>query len=308
MIAETNIHPGMFMYPVFLTPGTGLERPIPSLEGLHHYSPDRLLREASRLLDKGLNKFLLFGTGESKSDDARSSWDQDSVVSQGIGLLKKEFGTAIYLATDVCLCAYTSHGHCGVLKNGSVENDESLVLLSKMALSHAQAGADMVAPSDMMDGRVGFLRETLDEAGFTDTALMAYSVKFASAYYGPFREAAGSAPQDGDRKSYQMDFRNRRESLREASLDEEQGADILMVKPALAYLDIISDVAASTNLPVACYNVSGEYAMVKAAAAAGLIDEEKMVIENMTAFARAGADLIISYHIKDMLDRNYLKA
>jgi porphobilinogen synthase len=227
-------------------------------------------------------------------------------VPTALRRLKSEFGQDVYLITDVCVCAYTTHGHCGVLHNNSVLNDPSVAILSKMALAHAQAGADMVAPSDMMDGRIGVIRRDLDAQGFSDTGIMSYAVKFASAYYGPFREAANSAPGKGDRSGYQMDFRNRNESLREALLDEEEGADILMVKPALAYLDIIRAVKEQTLLPMACYNVSGEYSMVKAAAKAGLIDEAKMVLENMYAFTRAGADIIITYHARDMMEHKWL--
>jgi porphobilinogen synthase len=220
--------------------------------------------------------------------------------------LKAEFGQALYIITDVCVCAYTTHGHCGVLANNTVLNDPSVAILSKMALAHAQAGADMLAPSDMMDGRIGQIRRDLDAQGFSETGIMSYAVKFASAYYGPFREAANSAPGKGDRSGYQMDFRNRNDALREALLDEEEGADILMVKPALAYLDIIRAVKEQTLLPMACYNVSGEYSMVKAAAKAGLIDEAKMVLENMYAFTRAGADIIITYHARDMMEQKWL--
>jgi porphobilinogen synthase len=220
--------------------------------------------------------------------------------------LKKAFGNDIYVITDVCTCAYTTHGHCGILKDDMVLNDETVAVLAKMALSHALAGADMVAPSDMMDGRVGAIREKLDANQFINTAIMSYSIKFASAYYGPFREAADSAPNKGDRKAYQMDFRNPNEMMREAFLDEEEGADILMVKPALAYLDVIQQLKQQTQLPIACYNVSGEYSMVKAAAQAGWIDEQKVTMENMYAFARAGANIIISYHAREILENKWM--
>jgi porphobilinogen synthase len=238
------------------------------------------------------------------------------VVVKAIKELKKNFGEDLYVITDVCVCAYTTHGHCGIIAplspgreaggEAGVHNDKSVEVLAKMALAHAQAGADMVAPSDMMDGRVGAMRNLLDAKGFENTAIMSYAVKFASAYYGPFREAADSAPQKGDRKSYQMDFRNGREALQEGMLDEQEGADILMVKPALAYMDVISNLRANTLLPVACYNVSGEYSMVKAAAKNGWIDEQKIVMENMHAFSRAGADIIISYHTRDILEKGWL--
>jgi len=306
MVAETHLSKDMFMYPYFVIPGTSHKNTISSLPGLHHFSVDELVKDVEIGLKLGINKLLLFGVPEEKSEDAHTAYDDSSVVVKALKALKSAYGSDIYLATDICTCAYMTHGHCGVLYDGVVQNDASLEILSKIALAHAAAGADMVAPSDMMDGRIGAMRNVLDASQFQDTALMAYSIKFASAYYGPFREAAGSAPQQGDRKSYQMDFRNRKESMREAYLDEQQGADIIMVKPALAYLDIISDLSASTKLPVACYNVSGEYAMVKLAAKAGLINESALVMENMYAFARAGANLIITYHVRDMLENNWL--
>jgi len=257
-------------------------------------------------LKLGVNKLLIFGVGEEKSENAISSHQQNSIVSTAISELKKEFKDDIFLISDVCLCAYTTHGHCGVLENGYVKNDESVDILTKMALSHARAGVDMVAPSDMMDGRVGAIRNLMDSNGFTETGVMSYSIKYASAYYGPFREAADSSPQAGDRKAYQMDYRNSLEAMQEAILDENEGADILMVKPALAYLDIIKQLKLNTNLPIACYNVSGEYSMVKAAALKGWIDEGKIVRENLTAFARAGANIIITYHALDALENNWL--
>ena len=306
MVAETRLSADMFMYPYFIIPGKGKRSPIASLSGLCHFSVDELLLDVEKALKLGITRFLLFGVGEEKFDDARSAWSGDSVIAVALKALKNNFGDELYLATDICSCAYTTHGHCGIVRNGNVINDESLELLSKMALNHAESGADMVAPSDMMDGRVGHIRSTLDKAGFEHIAIMSYAVKYASAYYGPFREAAGSSPQHGDRKTYQMDFRNKKESLREAALDEQEGADILMVKPALAYLDIISGLSLATNLPVACYNVSGEYAMVKAAAQAGLVNEADLVMENMFAFARAGANLIITYHIRDILENKWM--
>jgi porphobilinogen synthase len=257
-------------------------------------------------LKLGVNKLLIFGVGEKKSENALSSHQQNSIVSTAISELKKEFKDDIFLISDVCLCAYTTHGHCGVLENGYVKNDESVDILTKMALSHARAGVDMVAPSDMMDGRVGAIRNLMDSNGFTETGVMSYSIKYASAYYGPFREAADSSPQAGDRKAYQMDYRNSLEAMQEAILDENEGADMLMVKPALAYLDVIKQLKLNTNLPIACYNVSGEYSMVKAAALKGWIDEGKIVRENLTAFARAGANIIITYHALDALENNWL--
>lgn len=306
MLAETLLSKEKFIYPYFVVGGKNKKHPIDAMPGIHHFSIDTLLKDVAGSLKLGINKILLFGVGEEKSKDAHSAYSKNSIVSQAVQQLKKEFGNELYIITDVCLCAYTSHGHCGILEGDEVVNDRTLPLLAKMALAHAQAGADVVAPSDMMDGRVAAIRKYLDENNFSNTALMSYSVKFASSYYGPFREAADSAPEKGDRKGYQMDFRNGREALKEALLDEAEGADILMVKPALAYLDIIQSVKNNTLLPLACYNVSGEYAMVKAAAKAGWIDEQKIVMENMFAFARAGADLIITYHAKDILRNKWL--
>ncbi|AFD07836.1 porphobilinogen synthase [Solitalea canadensis] len=306
MIAETRISADMFMYPYFVVPGKNIVHPIDAMPGISHFSVDTLLKDVEEGLKLGINKVLLFGVGEEKCEDAHSAHSHDSVVFAAVKALKEKFKDDIYVATDVCTCAYTTHGHCGIMKDDYVQNDETVAVLAKMALSHAQAGADMVAPSDMMDGRIGAIRQLLDENGFVNTAIMSYSIKFASAYYGPFREAADSAPNKGDRKAYQMDFRNRREMMHEAELDEAEGADILMVKPALAYLDVIRDLRDNTNLPVACYNVSGEYSMIKAAAAKGWIDEQKVVMENMYAFARAGANIIITYHIKDMLSNKWI--
>jgi porphobilinogen synthase len=287
-------------------PGKNIIKEISSMPGIFNYSVDELIKHTEKSLKLGVNKLLIFGVGEEKSENAISSHQQNSIVSTAISELKKEFKDDIFLISDVCLCAYTIHGHCGVLENGYVKNDESVDILTKMALSHARAGVDMVAPSDMMDGRVGAIRNLMDLNGFTETGVMSYSIKYASAYYGPFREAADSSPQAGDRKAYQMDYRNSLEAMQEAILDENEGADILMVKPALAYLDIIKQLKLNTNLPIACYNVSGEYSMVKAAALKGWIDEGKIVRENLTAFARAGANIIITYHALDALENNWL--
>lgn len=306
-VAETRLSADMFVNPYFVLKGTGIEQPIAAMPGISRFSIDRLLKDTEGGLKLGINKVLLFGVGEEKSEDAHSSYQEHTIVADAVRALKKNFGDDLYVITDICLCAYTTHGHCGLLEKDVVLNDPSLEVLSKMALMHAQAGADMVAPSDMMDGRVVAIRQTLDGNGFENTGIMSYAIKFASAYYGPFREAADSAPGKGDRKSYQMDYRNPREALLEAGLDESEGADILMVKPALAYLDIIRDVRNSTLLPVACYNVSAEYSMVKAAAKAGFIDEARIVTETMHAFARAGAGIIISYHTKDILKNGWLK-
>lgn len=307
MVAETRLSKDMLIYPYFIVPGNNIKHPIDAMPGIHHFSIDTLLKDVEQSLKLGLNKLLLFGVGESKSEDARTAFHDNSVVARAITELKKAFGNNLYLITDVCTCAYTNHGHCGIVRDNYVQNDETVKLLAKMALAHAQAGADMVAPSDMMDGRILGIRENLDEHGFDTTAIMSYSVKYASAYYGPFREAADSAPNKGDRKAYQMDFRNPNESMREAFLDEQEGADILMVKPALAYLDIINQLKQNTQLPVACYNVSGEYSMVKATAQRGWINEQQVVMENMYAFTRAGADIIITYHAREILENGWMK-
>ena len=317
MVAETKLNKDMFIYPYFIVPGKKQKHEIEAMPGIHHFSVDELLHDTEKGLKHGINKILLFGVGEKKTKDASSSFSNNSVVVKAVKELKKNFGSDLYVITDVCVCAYTDHGHCGILAplsprrrgvggEAEVHNDSSVEVLSKMALAHAQAGADMIAPSDMMDGRIGVIRNLLDKKGFENTAIMSYAIKFASAYYGPFREAAGSAPQKGDRKSYQMDFRNGDEALKEALLDEQEGADILMVKPALAYMDVISTLRANTLLPVACYNVSGEYSMVKAAAQKNWIDEQKIVMENMHAFSRAGADIIITYHTKDILEKGWM--
>lgn len=306
MVAETRLAKDMFVYPYFVVPGKGVQKGIEAMPGISHFSADTLLKDVEAGLKLGLNKVLLFGVGEQKTEDASSCYHDDSLVVNAVKELKKAFAEEIYVITDVCACAYTTHGHCGILKNEEVQNDETVEVLAKMALSHAQAGADMVAPSDMMDGRVAAIRQKLDANHLVNTAIMSYSIKFASGYYGPFREAADSAPGKGDRKAYQMDFRNPNEMMREAFLDEEEGADILMVKPALAYLDVIQQLKQQSNLPVACYNVSGEYSMVKAAAQAGWIDEHKVTMENMYAFTRAGANIIISYHAREILEKKWM--
>jgi porphobilinogen synthase len=306
MVAEARLSKDMFIYPYFIVPGKKEKHPIAAMPGINHFSVDELLKDVEKGLALGINKILLFGVGEEKTKDASSSFSNNSIVVKAVKELKKNFGEDLYVITDVCVCAYTTHGHCGILHDEYVHNDSSVEILAKMAHTHALAGADMVAPSDMMDGRIAAMRSLLDSKGFENTAIMSYAIKFASAFYGPFREAADSAPQKGDRKSYQMDFRNGREALKEGLLDEDEGADILMVKPALAYMDVISNLRANTLLPVACYNVSGEYSMVKAAAKNGWIDEQKIVMENMHAFARAGANIIISYHTKDILEKKWL--
>ncbi|MBL7984753.1 MAG: porphobilinogen synthase [Flavobacteriales bacterium] len=322
-IAETQVQKEQFIFPYFVKPGTGAKDPIAAMPGIFHFTVDELLKDVEAGLKLGINKLLLFGVQEPKSEEGDAAWSDRSVVPNAIRELKKAFGDDLYVITDVCLCAYTTHGHCGIIGHDHAQeqspraqsrgnsgavilNDASVERLVKMALAHAQAGADMVAPSDMMDGRIGAIRRGLDGHGFTNTALMSYAVKFASAYYGPFREAAGSAPGFGDRRSYQMDARNGREAMREALLDEDEGADILMVKPALAYLDILAQLRQRTDLPLACYNVSAEYSMVKTAAAAGLVDERLMTLENLHAFRRAGADLIITYHAREVVQKGWL--
>lgn len=305
-VAETRLSKDMFVYPYFVAGGKNIAEPIEAMPGVFHFSVDRLVKEVEKGLKIGINKVLLFGVGEKKTKDASSASDKNSIVAKAIYELKNKFGDELYVITDVCVCAYTTHGHCGILEHEYVQNDKSVDVLAKMALAHAQAGADMVAPSDMMDGRVLAIRQLLDKNGLENTAIMSYSTKFASAYYGPFREAADSSPSHGDRKSYQMDFRNGREALQESLIDENEGADILMVKPALAYLDVIRELRDNTLLPIACYNVSGEYSMVKAAAKQGLVEEQKIVMENMYAFARAGAGIIITYHAKDILEKGWM--
>jgi porphobilinogen synthase len=306
LFAETRLSKDMFIYPYFVVPGTGVVKAIDSMPGVSHFSTDTLLKDVEKGLKLGVNKIMLFGVGDEKSDDAKSAYSPHSLIPLALRELKKNFGDDLYVVTDVCVCSYTTHGHCGIMKNDYVQNDLSVDLIAKMALNHAEAGADMLAPSDMMDGRVAAIRQKLDENGFVNTAIMSHATKFASAYYGPFREAADCSPNKGDRKSYQMDFRNGAEAVREALLDEREGADVLMVKPALAYLDIISKLKQNSDLPIACYNVSGEYAMVKAAAQKGWIDEQKVVMETMHAFARAGASIITTYHIRDIVENKWM--
>jgi len=296
----------MFIYPYFIVPGTGVKHAIDAMPGVNHYSIDTLLIDVEIGLKLGINKIMLFGVGDEKSEDAHSAYHDHSLVPTAVRALKKAFGDDLYVVTDVCVCSYTTHGHCGILVNDYVQNDATVELIAKMGLAHAEAGADLLAPSDMMDGRISAMRSVLDAKGFENVAIMSHATKFASAYYGPFREAADCAPSKGDRKAYQMDFRNGNEALREAILDEAEGADILMVKPALAYMDVIHNLKQNTDVPIACYNVSGEYAMVKAAAEKGWIDEQKIVMETMHAFARAGASIITTYHIKDMLENKWM--
>ncbi len=299
MVRETRMDKSSLMYPLFVREGEGIEEEIPSMEGQYRYSIDRLPYELERLIKAGVSSVMLFGIPDKKDEVGSGAYDADGIVQRALRMAKKEFPD-LYYVTDVCMCEYTSHGHCGVLKGCEVENDATLQLLAKTALSHVEAGADMVAPSDMMDGRVRAIRESLDSHGHKETPIMSYAVKYASAFYGPFREAADSAPSFGDRKSYQMDIHNRREGMKEALMDVEEGADILMVKPALSYLDVLSDVVNATNVPVAAYSVSGEYAMVKAAAKMGWIDEERIVGEMAVAAYRAGAQIYITYYAKEL--------
>jgi porphobilinogen synthase len=299
-VRETRVTPDHLVYPMFVAPGSGLRREIGSLPGCFHLSVDEAAREASQVERLGIAGVILFGLPEGKDPLGSQGYAEDGVVQQAVRAIRAEC-RELLVVTDVCLCEYTSHGHCGVVADEQVQNDPTLELLSKMAVSHARAGAHLVAPSDMMDGRVGAVRGALDAAGFTDVAILSYAAKYASAFYGPFREAADSAPQFGDRRGYQMDPPNVREALREVRLDVAEGADIVMVKPALPYLDVIRAVREAMDLPVAAYNVSGEYAMVKAAAARGWIDEERVVKETLGAIRRAGADVILTYHAKDFV-------
>ncbi len=298
MVRETSISSDDFIYPIFVTVGKGVKKEIPSMPGCFQESVDEVVKSAKEVYSLGIPSVLLFGIPEHKDETGSSAYDDHGVVQDAVRAIKGAI-PELYVITDVCMCEYTSHGHCGLVKNGKVQNDPTLELLSKEAVSHARAGADMVAPSDMMDGRVEAIRLALDEEGFDEIPIMSYAVKYASTFYGPFREAAESTPQFGDRRSYQMDPANRREALKEVALDIEEGADIVMVKPALAYLDIISDVRDSFDVPVAAYNVSGEYSMVKAAGKLGWIDEERAMMEILTAIKRAGADLILTYFAKD---------
>jgi len=298
LVRETELNAADFIYPLFVVPGEKVQCEISSLPGSCHLSVDMALHVAREVYELGIPGVLVFGLPEYKDDQGSSAWDPASPVQRAVRLIKQELPD-LTVITDICLCQYTSHGHCGLLNETSVDNDPTLSLLGQVALSHAEAGADMVAPSDMMDGRVRVIREMLDSQGYEQVAIMSYSAKYASAYYGPFREAADSAPQFGDRKTYQMDPANAREALREIALDIDEGADIVMVKPALAYLDVVRQVRDRVDLPVAVYNVSGEYAMVKAAAANGWIEERKIVLETLTGMKRAGADMIITYHALD---------
>ena len=299
MVRETRMDKSSLIYPLFVKEGTGIEEEIPSMEGQYRYSVDRLPFELERLQNAGVNNIMLFGIPDHKDDVGSGAYDSNGIVQKALREAKKQFPDMYYI-TDVCMCEYTSHGHCGVLCGHDVNNDATLELLAKTAVSHVEAGADMVAPSDMMDGRVRAIREALDANGHYGAPIMSYAVKYASAFYGPFRDAAGSAPSFGDRKSYQMDFHNRREGMKEALTDVEEGADIIMVKPAMSYLDMVSEVSKAVNVPVAAYSVSGEYAMVKAAAKMGWIDEERIMCEMAVSAYRAGAQIYLTYYAKEL--------
>ncbi|MBM4285509.1 MAG: porphobilinogen synthase [Deltaproteobacteria bacterium] len=298
MVRETVVRPQDFIYPLFAAPGKGVRQEVAAMPGVFRLSPELLVKEAESALKLRVPAVLLFGLPRQKDDTGSEAASPRGTVQQAVRLLKKNL-PELMVITDVCLCAYTSHGHCGLLHGGRVDNDATLEALAQVAVSHAEAGADLVAPSDMMDGRVGALREALDERGFEMVAILSYAVKYASAFYGPFREAADSAPAFGDRRSYQMDPANAREAVREAALDVEEGADILMVKPAGPYLDIIAQLAGEFDLPIAAYQVSGEYSMLKAAAAQGWLDETAAMLESLLAIKRAGADLILTYFAKE---------
>jgi porphobilinogen synthase len=299
MVQETRLHPSSLIYPLFVEEGEGIAEEISSMPGINRFSPDRLQAEIAEIAALGLGAVILFGIPKKKDATGSAAFEPDGVVQQAIRIIKREVPEMI-VVTDICLCEYTSHGHCGVLDGEDVDNDATLALLARMAVSHAEAGADVVAPSDMMDGRVRAIRGALDGGGFSPVPIMSYAAKYASAFYGPFREAAESTPAFGDRRSYQMDPANRREAIREIELDIEEGADIVMVKPALPYLDVLREARERFHHPLAAYNVSGEYAMVKAAAARGWVDEDRIVPEILMSIKRAGADLIITYFAKEM--------
>ena len=299
MVRETRMDKSSLIYPLFVMEGTGIQEEISSMEGQYRYSLDRLPYKLEQLEKAGVSSIMLFGIPDHKDEIGSGAYAQDGIVQKALRSAKERF-PEMYYVTDVCMCEYTSHGHCGVLCGHDVDNDKTLELLAKTALSHAQAGSDMIAPSDMMDGRVAAIRKELDQGGFSNIPIMSYAVKYASAFYGPFRDAAGSAPAFGDRKSYQMNFHNRREGMKEALMDIEEGADIIMVKPAMSYLDMVSEISKAVNVPVAAYSVSGEYAMVKAAAKMGWIDEERIIGEMAVGAYRAGAQIYITYFAEEI--------
>lgn len=298
MVRETHLHKEDFIYPIFVVEQENVKQEVPSMPGVYHLSLDLLLEEIQEVVSLGIKSVILFGVPNEKDEIGSCAYDENGIVQEATRLVKKHYPDLVVVA-DTCLCQYTSHGHCGVIEDGYVQNDKSLELLAKTAVSQARAGADIIAPSNMMDGFVAAIRQGLDEAGFVDVPIMSYAVKYASAFYGPFRDAAHSTPQFGDRKTYQMDPANRLEALREAESDLNEGADFLIVKPALSYLDIMRDVKNNFNAPIVAYNVSGEYSMIKAAAQNGWISEKEIVLEKLTSMKRAGADLIITYFAKD---------
>lgn len=299
LVRETKLSIDDFIYPIFVEEGTGVVKDIESMPGIKRYSIDRLSKELDEVVACNIPAVLLFGIPTDKDDVGAETWSDHGIIQKAVRFIKENY-PSLYVITDVCFCEYTSHGHCGVLEHDDVDNDATLINIAKQAISHAKAGADMVAPSGMMDGTVETIRTNLDEAGYTKVAIMGYSVKYASAFYGPFRDAADSAPSFGDRKTYQMDPANRTEGLLRARHEDAEGVDILMVKPALSYLDLISDLKQNFDKPIACYNVSGEYAMVKAGAEKGWIDGEKVMLESLLSMKRAGADIIISYFAKEV--------
>ncbi len=299
LVRETKLSVDDLIYPLFIEEGEHIETEIVSMPGIKRFSLDRITTELDEVVSLNIPAVLLFGIPSKKDDEGTETWNDNGIIQQAIRFIKKNY-PGLYVITDVCFCEYTSHGHCGIIHNNDVDNDATLVNIAKQAISHAKAGADMIAPSGMMDGTIAMVRESLDTAGFVELPIMAYSVKYASSYYGPFRDAADSAPSFGDRRTYQMDAANRDEAMRKATFDDQEGADILMVKPALSYLDIIRDLKNNFDRPIACYNVSGEYAMIKAAGEKGWIDEERVMMESLLSMKRAGADMIITYFAKEV--------
>jgi len=298
LVRENRLYKDDFIYPLFIEEGNDIESEIISMPGIKRYSLDRISKELDEIISLGLKSVLLFGIPNHKDGEGTETWNDQGIMQQAIRFIKKNY-PSLYVITDVCFCEYTDHGHCGIIHEGDVLNDATLENIAKQVLSHAKAGVDMVAPSGMMDGTIACIRETLDKSGFAELPIMGYSVKYASAFYGPFRDAADSSPAFGDRRTYQMDPANRREGLLEARFDDQEGADVLMVKPALSYLDIISDLKQNFDKPIACYNVSGEYAMIKAAAEKGWIDGDRVMMESLLSMKRAGADIIITYFAKE---------
>ena len=298
LVRENRLHVDDLIYPLFIEEGRGIETEIESMPGVKRFSLDTISKELDEITALGIPAVLLFGIPTAKDEIGSDTWNEQGIIQKAIRFIKNHY-PKLYVITDVCFCEYTSHGHCGIIHNNDVDNDATLINIAKQVISHAKAGADMVAPSGMMDGMIEAIRNALDETGFYDLPIMSYAVKYSSAYYGPFRDAADSTPTFGDRRTYQMDPSNRDEALREATFDDQEGADILMVKPALAYLDIIRDLKNNFDRPLACYNVSGEYAMIKAAGEKGLIDEERVMMESLLSMKRAGADIIITYFAKD---------